>query len=116
MSIEITKKGKQEYAYFYPGREKKLYLGSITEGRLKLENIIKAIDYINQKIERYDKLKRKLISYVPEEDRHGIQKNITPTNFKEILEQLAPNDLIKIIKAYDPKKIAEALELVKKNK
>lgn len=69
MSIEITNKGSQDYAYFYPGRNKKIYLGNVTDkNNLKInpDKVIEALDYMQKKNIHYSEVESQLISFLPQ--------------------------------------------------
>ncbi|QLH11233.1 hypothetical protein [Nitrosarchaeum sp. AC2] len=66
MSIEITKKGKQNYAYFYPGRNKKIYLGPIDNPeKINSQKVLESLSYVTEKNNHYSEIEQQLVSYLP---------------------------------------------------
>lgn len=98
MSIEVTQKGNQDYAYFYPGREGKLYLGNVTDRKnpiIKKENILKALDYLKKKNIHYADIESQLLSFLPQPEKYRyISKQLTQLDDKldVTLKQLSESE------------------------
>ncbi len=72
MSVEQRPVKGYEYLYFYPGRGKRLYLGPVKEterSKINADNVMKALEYIDRKLEHYSNVKNQLVSLLPEEQR-----------------------------------------------
>lgn len=72
MSIEISRKGNQDYAYFYPGRGGKIYLGNVTDKKnpqVKIEKVLEALDYVKERFSHYSTIEDRLISFLPSEKK-----------------------------------------------
>lgn len=72
MSIEISRKGNQDYAYFYPGRGGKVYLGNVTDKKnpqIKIDKVLEALGYVKERFSRYSEIEDKLISFLPPEKK-----------------------------------------------
>lgn len=68
MSLEITRKGHQDYAYFYPGRGGKIYLGNVTDVKnlqIKVDKVMESLDYVKERFSHYSEIEDRLISYLP---------------------------------------------------
>lgn len=72
MSIEISRKGNQDYAYFYPGRGGKIYLGNVTDKKdpqIKIDKVLESLDYVKARFSHYSEIEDKLILLLPAEKR-----------------------------------------------
>jgi hypothetical protein len=67
LSIVRRKRGDKEYLYFQAGRKSYIYLGSAdNSGKdIKYENVLKAIEYLDDRITHYGDVRKKLTSYLP---------------------------------------------------
>ncbi len=84
MSFFTEKQGEIEHEYFQAGPGKKIYLGRKDKpGTAKLENIRKALGYLNQKNQHYLEITDKLISKLSPEDRDEILPEIINELYKK---------------------------------
>ena len=72
MSIEISRKGNQDYAYFYPGRGGKIYLGNVTDRKnpqARADKVLVSLDYVRERFSHYSEIEDKLVSFLSQEKR-----------------------------------------------
>ena len=76
MSLEIITKGSRNYAYFYPGRDKKIYLGPVD--KICAERALTALEYLKEKSSHYSNIEQKIVLMLPEKERKQyVQKRIS---------------------------------------
>ena len=75
VSIVSRKRGGKKYLYFQAGREDDIYLGPEGEPqKLKPENVLKAIDYLDSKLGHYEDVREQMISFLPKNYKPALMK------------------------------------------